>query len=191
MQSLPSAPSSPLSNPTPHEGADENNTTSSGGSHESEPCVVVDLRLEGTEVELSGTRLSSVSNSGSEKACRICHISSALAGTGSEVIQLGCGCKNGLDVAHQHCAEAWFKIKGDRRCEICGLHAKNITGMLENRQFMDIWHGRAVAVQHNTNSSLSEERCLFWKENQLLCNIIIASVLVAFIVPWFLRVNML
>ncbi|XXG90243.1 hypothetical protein AAC387_Pa12g2058 [Persea americana] len=34
-------------------------------------------------------------------------------------IQLGCGCKDGLGTVHCHCAEVWFRLKGNRRCEIC------------------------------------------------------------------------
>uniref|UniRef100_A0A2P2PXU3 RING-CH-type domain-containing protein n=1 Tax=Rhizophora mucronata TaxID=61149 RepID=A0A2P2PXU3_RHIMU len=30
-----------------------------------------------------------------------------------DLIQLGCGCKDDLGIAHAHCAEAWFKLKGN------------------------------------------------------------------------------
>lgn len=53
----------------------------------------------------------------SEKDCRICHMSldvnSIESGNGIP-IELGCCCKEDLAVAHKHCAEAWFKIKGNR-----------------------------------------------------------------------------
>jgi hypothetical protein len=29
-------------------------------------------------------------------------------------IELGCSCKEDLAAAHKNCAEAWFKIKGNR-----------------------------------------------------------------------------
>lgn len=48
-----------------------------------------------------------------EKVCRICHLSSEQC-EGSDLIQLGCGCKGELGAAHRHCAEAWFMVKGDR-----------------------------------------------------------------------------
>ncbi|KAL4386351.1 hypothetical protein GQ457_09G030190 [Hibiscus cannabinus] len=35
-------------------------------------------------------------------------------------------CKDDLAAAHKHCAEAWFKIKGNRTCEICGSTARNV-----------------------------------------------------------------
>ncbi|RWW72917.1 hypothetical protein BHE74_00019243 [Ensete ventricosum] len=46
-------------------------------------------------------------------ACRICHLSPDRSEEGSELFQLGCGCKGDLGVAHRHCAEAWFKVKGN------------------------------------------------------------------------------
>ena len=55
-----------------------------------------------------------------ERVCRICHLASdqasgAKTGTStSELIQLGCDCKDELGIAHTHCAEAWFKLKGNR-----------------------------------------------------------------------------
>lgn len=58
-----------------------------------------------------------------EMVCRICHLSSEPAAEGSiatcrsssvDLIQLGCGCKDELGISHSHCAEAWFKLKGNR-----------------------------------------------------------------------------
>lgn len=61
-----------------------------------------------------------------EWVCRICHLSSdqSLESTSTsaststsnekELIQLGCGCKDELGAAHSYCAEAWFKLKGNR-----------------------------------------------------------------------------
>lgn len=55
-----------------------------------------------------------------ERICRICHLSSdqspdrTTATSTVDLIQLGCGCKDELGIAHGHCAEAWFKLKGNR-----------------------------------------------------------------------------
>ncbi|OVA15550.1 zinc finger protein [Macleaya cordata] len=66
-----------------------------------------------------------------EKNCRICQLSledlenvvndddeSSLSGAGVGevpiIIELGCSCKDDLASAHKHCAEAWFKIKGNK-----------------------------------------------------------------------------
>lgn len=54
---------------------------------------------------------------GAEKeiTCRICHLGSEqqLSRTTS-LIQLGCGCKDELGISHPHCAETWFRSKGNR-----------------------------------------------------------------------------
>ncbi|XP_078151662.1 uncharacterized protein LOC144546949 [Carex rostrata] len=189
IQSLPlSPPPSPLSNPTAESTKKD---ATSGGHHDLVPCLVVDLRLkveEDTVIECQSTKLSSVSNSSTEKICRICHVSSGCAGNSSELIDLGCGCKNGLSVTHQHCAETWFKIKGNRCCEICGSNVRNITGF-GRQEFMDIWHdGREVTMQDNQNS-LSERRNRRLR-SQLFCGFFITCLLVAFIVPWFFRLSM-
>uniref|UniRef100_A0A0D9V5A5 RING-CH-type domain-containing protein n=1 Tax=Leersia perrieri TaxID=77586 RepID=A0A0D9V5A5_9ORYZ len=89
-------------------------------------------------------------------ACRICHlVPEGGVEPWSEVIRLGCGCKDELGAAHRQCAEAWFRIKGDRCCEICGSDAKNIIG-LEVKKFMEEWHGRRVA-----NTRTTSEREIF------------------------------
>lgn len=50
-----------------------------------------------------------------ERDCRICHL--GLVSDSHESgppIELGCSCKNDLAAAHRQCAEAWFKIKGNK-----------------------------------------------------------------------------
>ncbi|KAL3010293.1 hypothetical protein AAZX31_07G133600 [Glycine max] len=50
-----------------------------------------------------------------EKDCRICHMGlESDSHESGAPIQLGCSCKDDLAAAHKHCAEAWFKIKGNR-----------------------------------------------------------------------------
>lgn len=48
-------------------------------------------------------------NDDDDKDCRICHLSIVNDG-----IVLGCCCKDDLAAAHKHCAETWFKIKGNK-----------------------------------------------------------------------------
>ncbi|MCD9644583.1 hypothetical protein HAX54_032935 [Datura stramonium] len=68
-----------------------------------------------------------------ERDCRICHLSLVSSGPESGVaIELGCSCKDDLAAAHRHCAEAWFKIKGNKTCEICNLsHAMLLVQMMK------------------------------------------------------------
>lgn len=50
-----------------------------------------------------------------ERDCRICHMSLDSSNQESGVsIELGCSCKHDLAAAHKHCAETWFKIKGNK-----------------------------------------------------------------------------
>lgn len=54
-------------------------------------------------------------NSNVEIDCRICHLSLVSSSPTSGIaIQLGCSCKDDLAAAHKHCAETWFKIKGNK-----------------------------------------------------------------------------
>lgn len=51
----------------------------------------------------------------SEKDCRICHMTLDETNLESGVpIELGCSCKDDLAAAHKHCAETWFKLKGNK-----------------------------------------------------------------------------
>ncbi|KAF5747597.1 hypothetical protein HS088_TW05G00322 [Tripterygium wilfordii] len=50
-----------------------------------------------------------------ERDCRICHLGLESNSHESGVpIELGCSCKDDLAAAHKRCAEAWFKIKGNK-----------------------------------------------------------------------------
>ncbi|GAB4831427.1 hypothetical protein Ancab_005438 [Ancistrocladus abbreviatus] len=126
-----------------------------------------------------------------EKLCRICHLSSdqtSEASPGIEVvlIQLGCGCKGELCVAHRHCAEAWFKLKGNRVCEICGETAQNVTGVGDGG-FIEDWNARGS----NGNQTNAPERVSACWSGQPLCNLLLACLVITFVLPWFFHVNML
>ena len=46
--------------------------------------------------------------------CRICHLGLESESSDCGVpIDLGCSCKGDLGCAHKHCAETWFKTRGD------------------------------------------------------------------------------
>ncbi|KAJ0964883.1 hypothetical protein J5N97_026021 [Dioscorea zingiberensis] len=102
-----------------------------------------------------------------EKICRICHLSpdqccDAGGGEGgsegSEMIQIGCGCRGELGIAHRHCAEAWFRVKGNRCCEICGVNAKNITGE-DDSSFMEEWHERRMFGNRRRRNLSERDSC--------------------------------
>lgn len=132
-------------------------------------------------------------NCDGEKVCRICHLTSEVlleatdttittSATSMDLIQLGCGCKNDLGFAHVNCAEAWFKLKGNRICEICGVTAVNITGIGDDR-FLE-----RRFISSGGHSSERNGGCL---RGHTFCNFLMACLVIAFVLPWFLRVDML
>ncbi|KAB5534132.1 hypothetical protein DKX38_017218 [Salix brachista] len=151
-------------------------------------------------------------NCDGEKVCRICHLTSeglleptdtttTATTTSMDLIQLGCRCKHELGFAHLYCAEAWFKLKGNRLdealqysvayliifcllriCEICGVTAVNITGIRDNR------FPERRFISSGGHSSERNGGCL---RGQTFCNFLMACLVIAFVIPWFLRVDML
>ncbi|KAL2346681.1 hypothetical protein Fmac_000681 [Flemingia macrophylla] len=130
-------------------------------------------------------------NSEGERICRICHLTSgqpldettvgtANSATSGDLIQLGCACKDELGIAHLHCAQAWFKLKGNRLCEICGEAAKNVSGVTSNG-FMEGWNDRRF-MDIDGNSSRRVVGC--WR-GQPFCNFLMACLVIAFVLPWF------
>lgn len=78
------------------------------GSSASKGSVEMEMEVDLPEVKV---HLGKV-----ERDCRICHLSMDMSnhhecGT---PIELGCSCKEDLAAAHKKCAEAWFKIKGNK-----------------------------------------------------------------------------
>ncbi|CAL9101159.1 unnamed protein product [Musa textilis] len=97
----------------------------SGKSVVSESSLGNDLENGVSEVKINVDRV--------EQDCRICHLSLEKAAPESGVpIELGCSCKDDLAAAHKQCAETWFKIKGNKICEICGSTARNVADLVES-----------------------------------------------------------
>ncbi|CAL5183605.1 unnamed protein product [Lathyrus oleraceus] len=134
-------------------------------------------------------------NSQGERICRICHLAFGPASdaaivenasaTSGDFIQLGCACKDELGIAHVYCAEVWFKLKGNRLCEICGETAKNVSSVTNNGP-MEEWNDRRF-MDNGGNSSRRFGGC--WRA-QPFCNFLMACLVIAFIMPWFFHVNM-
>ncbi|KAH7434830.1 hypothetical protein KP509_06G036800 [Ceratopteris richardii] len=110
--------------------------------------------------------------------CRVCQLTVEAA----ELIQLGCACKDDLALAHRHCAETWFKIKGNWVCEICGSTAQNVVW---NEGFNT---GGSSGAQVNNYSPSHAER--FW-QNQPFCNTVLFCVLLILIASWLFRIILL
>ncbi|KAI3419450.1 RING-CH-type domain-containing protein [Psidium guajava] len=127
-----------------------------------------------------------------DRDCRICHLSLDAANQESGVaIELGCSCKADLAAAHKLCAEAWFKIKGNKVCEICGATARNVAGANE-AELMEQWNEAGDAA---TNTAVSAplpvqptETRNFWQGHRFL-NFLLACMVFAFVISWLFHFN--
>ncbi|KAI3705085.1 hypothetical protein L1987_75317 [Smallanthus sonchifolius] len=131
-----------------------------------------------------------------ERDCRICHLSLDLTNQDSEnglPIELGCSCKDDLAAAHKHCAEAWFKIKGNKICEICGSIAHNVAGATANEaELMEQWNEANDAMSSatapgGTTTATSDNRN-FWQGHRFL-NFLLACMVFAFVISWLFHFN--
>ncbi|XP_030462096.1 uncharacterized protein LOC115682098 [Syzygium oleosum] len=184
------------------DGVNQESEAKGSGESKSETVLEEDLKknvsAKGDDSYLIDIHGGCGENGEGERVCRICHLSSeqsvdAIPGmtmddgmtsaiTSMELIQLGCGCKDELGIAHGHCAEAWFKLRGNRFCEICGETAQNISGVGDDR-FMEEWNER------RSTDINSPEGGGCWR-GQPFCNFLMACLVIAFVLPWFFRVNM-
>ncbi|CAA7052205.1 unnamed protein product [Microthlaspi erraticum] len=114
-----------------------------------------------------------------EKDCRICHLGVETSGGGA--IELGCSCKDDLAVAHRHCAETWFKIKGDKVCEICQSLARNVGGANEMVTLTvderELRNGEETA---GVAAAAVENR---WQPQRMV-NIVLACMVFGFFISW-------
>ncbi|KAJ0262246.1 Uncharacterized protein HA466_0052120 [Hirschfeldia incana] len=117
-----------------------------------------------------------------EKDCRICHLG-VVETSGGGAIELGCSCKDDLAVAHRQCAETWFKIKGDKICEICQSVARNVGGA--NEMVMVT----VVDERELRNGGGSEETVALgaienrWQPQRMV-NIVLACMVFGFFISW-------
>nr|GMD64397.1 uncharacterized protein LOC109163760 [Ipomoea batatas] len=104
--------------------------------------------------------------------------------SGGGAIELGCSCRGDLGTAHKHCAETWFKIKGNTTCEICGATAVNIAGEQATTEDIDtsgVASAAPVVVSENQN---------FWRGRRVM-NFLLACMVFAFVISWLFHFNIL
>ncbi|KMT18298.1 hypothetical protein BVRB_2g024600 [Beta vulgaris subsp. vulgaris] len=146
----------------------------------------VDLERENVGAVIGETKIS-LHLSKVERDCRICHLS--LDGSNPESgfpIELGCSCKEDLAAAHKHCAEAWFKIRGNKICEICGSTARNVVGVSEV-ELMEQWNETNDATATAPPPHPAETRH-FWQGHRFL-NFLLACMVFAFVISWLFHFN--
>ncbi|XP_057804602.1 uncharacterized protein LOC131019982 [Salvia miltiorrhiza] len=143
---------------------------------------IVDLEVEGGAGETK-VHLGKI-----ERDCRICHLSMDATNEDSGFpIELGCSCKDDLAAAHKQCAEAWFKIKGDKTCEICGSLAQNVVGVTE-AELAESWNEASDTAAVAAASSPSSQSRNFWQGRRFL-NFLLACMVFAFVISWLFHFN--
>ncbi|KAK1354630.1 RING-CH-type domain-containing protein [Heracleum sosnowskyi] len=128
-----------------------------------------------------------------ERDCRICHLSLGADendGESGVAIELGCCCKNDLAAAHQRCAEAWFKIKGNKICEICNSVAQNVVGPSDIESTQQICEANVIPASAVSLpvSSTSESRVFLIGHR--FVNILLACIVFAFFLSWLFHFHM-
>ncbi|KAL8171535.1 hypothetical protein V2J09_023339 [Rumex salicifolius] len=122
-----------------------------------------------------------------KRNCRICHMSLDASNPDSGIpLELGCSCKNDLAAAHKHCAEAWFKIRGNKTCEICNSTALNIVGVNEATTGEN-WNDPNVPPANGLLAHSVDTR-RFWQGNRFL-NFLLACMVFAFVISWLFHFN--
>ncbi|XP_004490932.1 uncharacterized protein [Cicer arietinum] len=165
-------------------GVSEKQRESSDSSASDSECSV-ELDLDGVVSDVKVHLDNKV-----ERDCRICHLSMDLTNHDESgiPIELGCSCKDDLAAAHKHCAEAWFKIKGNKTCEICGSIAHNVAGAIEV-QMTEQWNESSdPSMVPPTGPSSPAETRSFWQGHRFL-NFLLACMVFAFIISWLFHFN--
>ncbi|XP_016475439.1 uncharacterized protein LOC107797090 [Nicotiana tabacum] len=121
-----------------------------------------------------------------ERDCRICHLS--LVSECEVAIELGCSCKDDLAAAHKHCAETWFKIKGNKTCEICNSIAHNVVGPNDIESAQQTNEVNALATNAAPALSVSSESRTCLNGHRFL-NFLLACMVFAFVISWLFHFN--
>ncbi|KAJ4704542.1 Zinc finger, RING-CH-type [Melia azedarach] len=166
-------------------GVDASRRVSSVSSSSSDCSVEIEREAQAIEI-----KVHLANKVEGEKDCRICHLGLESNSHESGVpIQLGCSCKDDLAAAHKQCAEAWFKIRGNKTCEICNSIARNVAGATEietteqSNEANNATGMSAVsaAVPHGETRS-------FWHGHRFL-NFLLACMVFAFVISWLFHFN--
>ncbi|GMH26813.1 hypothetical protein Nepgr_028656 [Nepenthes gracilis] len=141
------------------------------------------------EVDLESGRVERKVHLGKVKQnCRICHVS--FDGSNSNfgvAIELGCSCKEDLAAAHKQCAEAWFKIRGNKTCEICGSIARNVDEANDAEPVERCDEANSTSTTAAVPTHQADPRN-FWQGHRIL-NFLLACMVFAFVISWLLHFN--
>ncbi|KAJ9175825.1 hypothetical protein P3X46_014337 [Hevea brasiliensis] len=173
-----------------HHQSDDKEQRSSSSESGASSEIVKESRSSVSEVDLE-RRVSDIKVHlvKVERDCRICHLGLDAGNQDSGLpIELGCSCKDDLAAAHKQCAEAWFRIKGNKTCEICGSVARNVAGPNEV-ELVEQWNEvNETAVASAAPSVHTRETRNFWQGHRFL-NFLLACMVFAFVISWLFHFN--
>ncbi|XP_047044304.1 uncharacterized protein LOC124648622 [Lolium rigidum] len=165
-------------------GDSDGDIEAGGGEHLRKSSCVSECSLDDVDLEAGLAEVIKGSPDKAERNCRICHLGleSAAADSGA-AITLGCSCKGDLSYSHKQCAETWFKIRGNKTCEICSSTACNVVGFGDAEVTEQWTESSTAAVQ-----SLPTENQRFWQGHRFL-NFLLACMVFAFVISWLFHFN--
>ncbi|PSS23793.1 E3 ubiquitin-protein like [Actinidia chinensis var. chinensis] len=124
-----------------------------------------------------------------ERDCRICHLSMESIESGV-AIELGCSCKDDLAAAHKNCAETWFKIKGNKTCEICNSVARNVFSANETGSTQQT-NETNVSTTNDASApappAVESQTCV---NGHRLVNFLLTCMVFAFVISWLFHFKM-
>ncbi|WOH02273.1 hypothetical protein DCAR_0521662 [Daucus carota subsp. sativus] len=179
--------------------SDESRSSGSDeGSLETDGSFRLCLRNEGNvELDLeSGEVKMAVKNTGKincneileERECRICHLSLMESCCGA-AIELKCECKGDLAAAHQHCADTWFNIRGNRSCEICGAIARYVSKEDKRKDEVNDSGGGVAEVTIGPEEIQYETRRN--NRGRRIMNFLLSCMILGFVISWLFHFHVL
>ncbi|KAG2242131.1 hypothetical protein Bca4012_012990 [Brassica carinata] len=128
-----------------------------------------------------------------EKDCRICHLGleSSRRECGEPMV-LGCSCKDDLGYVHKQCADTWFKIKGNKTCEICHSIAQNfskIANEIDQTKIATNLDDVEAGSSSSVVATIDSDDRRFWRGNRFL-NLLLTCMVSAFVISWFFHINL-
>ncbi|CAI9761844.1 unnamed protein product [Fraxinus pennsylvanica] len=95
-----------------------------------------------------------------------------------------------LAAVHRHCAETWFKIKGNKTCEICNSIARNVVGPndIEAAQQTNGSNSTATNTASSAAAPMTTETRSCLNGHRFL-NFLLACMVFAFVISWLFHFN--
>ncbi|CAL4953647.1 unnamed protein product [Urochloa decumbens] len=175
-----------VSTPAPVGGGGAASAGAGDAAERPRKSCVSECSLDGVvDLEAGLAEIIKASPDKDERNCRICHLGldSAAAESGAGIV-LGCSCKDDLSRAHKQCAETWFKIRGNKICEICGSTACNVAGFTD-MDFIEQWNESSNTTAAQATGT---EPRRFWQGHRFL-NFLLACMVFAFVISWLFHFN--